>query len=239
VGAAFCLGFLGHQYLFNTAVETLPVGLSNVIKMSLGLGFCHAFMVVYGRSHRANLTEGWKLAARLWRNLTMSYAMFLTILFLTNGIGIVGGRAVVGTGYALGFVFLCAGRFIAVPRLSTGTGREGRKNIVIAEFSRDTSEEWRRDHPEPVTDESTGSRVSTQAPRGGRGSCVRLVDSRDDIDKVLMDDGVEELHISCDVLSADDIAGLLDRAGNRKIKIVLRSDRVEARERSGIGTAAT
>jgi DNA-binding response OmpR family regulator len=240
VAAALYIAFLNQDFFFGATVQPLLLGRFELLQLSLGLGFCYAFIFVYKRNHRTDqIDSGKELAVHLWRNLSMSYMIFLAILFLANGVSHRDGRVAVGFGYILGFTFLCANRFLLIPYLSTGTLREGRRRILIAGTDRNAPDTLSQVHHQQVSVDADKSSELTPASQDGRRPGALLITRREDIDEVLMSEQVEELYITGDALSADEIAGLLDRVRSRKLKLVLLKDRAEIHDSSGVESSAT
>ena len=219
---AFYLAFLGQSAV--SARLKLPFLLNNtdLVHMSISLGFCYAFIFVYKKCHRLDLIgTGRELIGHIWRNISMAYLVFLAILFVGKDFHVISERIGVILGYFLGTLFLLANRFFLVPNVLALFGKEGQRNIVIVGSGKSAADVSRQIRRRSVSSKIVGFINEDLAFKDGPGANSRLIASRDDIDRVVIASDVEELFIVRDALSTAEILTLLDRLRGRKLKIVM------------------
>ena len=222
VALSFYLALIGQSILFTGSDRPFLFGDSELIKMSLGLGFCYAFVFVFRRCHRAGpIGAGRELLGHLWRNITQAYIIFLAAISLGAEFQLTGGRGAIGIGYVLGFAFLYANRFFIARGFISLFGREGKKNIVVVGTGRTANEVSRLIRGHSDSRNISGYIDNDPEPKAGADDRRKLITSSEDIDRIVMTDKVEELYIAADAFSPGEILDLLDRFKDRNLKVVI------------------
>jgi len=226
VSLAFLIAFLAQSIFIDRFNQPPLIGDFELVRVSLGLAFCFAFISVFRRSFRFGLVgNGRELIGNIWSNLTQSYIVFLAILFLGSDIYFMANRIGIGMGYVLGFGLLLTNRFLLIPNLLSIIGREGKKNIVILGSGKAAGTATRQIPHELAFERKVGSFDFDFASKKGPASNARLITSVDDVDRILIKDDVEELYITRDVLTSSEILNMLDQFKNRRLKIVVLDSR--------------
>ncbi len=234
-GFSIYLAFLGQIQLFRALDQPLLMGHSEFIQMALGLTFCYAFWFVFHRNYRVDLPgSGRELASRIWKNITGAYLLFAALLFLTRNINFAGSKIAVGLGYILGFLLILTIRLIIIPGAITRFQREGRKDIIFVSSGKPaagvTEQALHQDmpgirHGHIGRDHTVGKGIPPNAI---------VITSREDADRLVLTDDIEELYIAGDALSAVEVMNLLDRFRGRKLKVVLMSRTDDVLQRARI-----
>ena len=228
-GLSIYLAFLGQVHLFRILNQPLFMGQSELIQLGLGLAFCYAFSFVFKRSYRTDLiSSGLELVGQIWKNITRAYLLFLVILFLTKDMNFTTSRLAIGLGYILGFLLIAANRFIIIPGAITRIRREGKKNIVIVGSGKPAARVTQQALRQPEPRNVVGYIDRDHSIKDSAGPNARIIASREDADRVILTDDVEELYIAGDAFSAAEVLNLLDRFRGRKLKVVVlgRTDEV-------------
>ncbi len=233
-GLSIYLAFLGQIHLFRMLNQPLFMGQSELIQLGLGLTFCYAFSFVFKRSYRVDLLgSGWELTGQIWKNITRAYLLFLAILFLTEDINFTASRIAIGLGYILGFLLILTNRFIIIPSAITRLRREGKKNIVIVGSGKPAGRVSQQALRQPEPGTVIGYIDRDHSVKDSMGPNARVIASREDADRVILTDDVEELYIAGDALSATEVLNLLDRFRGPKLKVIVlgRTDEVLRRNK--------
>ncbi len=219
---AFFLAFLGQAVISEKLNLPFLLNTTELLQMSLSLGFCYAFVFVYKKCHRVDLIgNGRDLAKHIWRNISIAYVIFLAILFAGKDYHVASERMGVLFAYALGTVFLMANRYVLIANFMSLFAKEGGKNIIIVDPGKSAFDISRQIGRQSGSKRIIGFLDKNLALRDGPGANARLIASKDDVDRAVIADDVDELYISGEALSSADLIALLDKLRGRKLKIVM------------------
>lgn len=209
------------QDLFMTGIDfTLPLDTIAALKASLGLGFCYALVFVLKRCHRVDLAgRGQDLLWHLWRNLSLAYMIFLTLLFLGGNNYFAAGKEGVVAGYIFGYLLLVFSRTAAIPAAKRLYRREGRRNLVLTSLRPDSHKpDYSRAARVLTKSEARRSEPSTLSRAEG-DSDVLVIGSADEIRQANVASGVKRLYISPAALCSEESYEFLGQIARRGIKI--------------------
>jgi hypothetical protein len=116
------LEFQHHQY---------PFGPGELLRMSAGISFCYAFIVVLRRSYlnRSRLS-GKDVFRQVSRYVVETYVLFLALLFLANDISLKSISLALGSGLILSFFLLLSFRLITRSKIIERKYSERRKIVL-------------------------------------------------------------------------------------------------------------
>lgn len=107
VGCSLFLAFLLQQMHFAAGGRQFLVGQGEIIRMSLGIAFCYAFVHVLRRGYRWGLNSPEKeTAKRLGQYIAETYVLYLALLFLANDINITSAKLAIGISAVMSAVLL-------------------------------------------------------------------------------------------------------------------------------------
>jgi FlaA1/EpsC-like NDP-sugar epimerase len=130
-------------------------------------------------------------------------------------------RIAMGLGYTLGFLLILTNRFIIIPWVITRVRREGKKNIVIVGSGKPAARVAQQALSQPKPGTAVGHIDRNNFIADSAGPNTIMIASREDADRVVLNNDIEQLYIAGDVLSATEVLNLLDRFRGRKLKVVV------------------
>ena len=131
VGLTF-LAALTREFEIARIGDAVAAHMAELAAMSLGLIFCHIFILIYRRAYfPGNGATRTEKALHFLGNITYSYVMFLAILFLTDSAKYLFDRTTVILGYLAGLGALALNNLLIQPLLSARLRREGRRKFRI------------------------------------------------------------------------------------------------------------
>ena len=220
-GLTFFFGFIIQAYLFSRIQIPLFVGSIELYQMSLGLAFCYAFIFVFRHGHRVDLlNSNGEMASHLFRNLTFTYILYLSVIFLVKDISFTAFKFAIGAGFLTGLVGLFAGRVLLIPLIHLNIHREGKKDIVIVNGGHSGARARQAKRKLVLKMPKSSARVESVSinlpdPK------IKVLAAPDDIEKMSSKDHIEELHIAGDAFSPEQLLNVMDRFHDRKLKIVV------------------
>ena len=223
-GLAFFLGFIIQAYIFNRIQIPLFIGSIELYQMSLGFAFCYSFIFVFRRGHRVDLfNSSSEMASHLFWNLSFSYILYLSVLFLIKDISFTAFKFAIGTGFMTGLIGLFSDRILLMPLVLSNLNRDGQKEIIVVnnEKSKMSTMRARRKLTLKMPKsniETVRQSIDMPSPK------TRILIKSQDIDRLSSKDNVEELHIPSAAFSPDQLMEVMDRFHNRKLKIVVYDD---------------
>ena len=132
-GISFYLGFV----IYKSLASELPIiGKMELLLLSLGMAFSYAFIYVYRKSYNSIKKTSYKdTLVDLIKNLTLSYLLDLTMLFVMKDNSFMAFRIALGIGLIISIPFLFAGRLASGAIMNESRGREGKRRLILTGLS--------------------------------------------------------------------------------------------------------
>lgn len=132
VGCSLFLAFLLQQMHFAADGRRFLVGEGEIIRMSLGIAFCYAFIYVLRRGYRWGLNPPEKeTAKRLIQYIIETYVLYLALLFLANDINFTSAKLAVGISAVTSAVLLFSFSFACRSIRKRGKPPLARRKITL------------------------------------------------------------------------------------------------------------
>jgi len=107
MGFSLFLAFVIQKIYFDLNDHQFLIGQSELIRMSIGMAFCYAFVFVLRRGHISGLSSHRKdTAGRLTQYIVESYVVYLALLFLVRDINFRSVKLALGIGIIISAILL-------------------------------------------------------------------------------------------------------------------------------------
>lgn len=132
VGFSLFLAFLVQQTHFTINNRQFLIGQGELIRMSLGIAFCYAFIYVLRRGYRGALNSPAKdTAKRLGQYIVETYILYLALLFLLRDINFTSVKLALGISLITSAILVFSCRFAYLSARTGEKSLSGHRKITL------------------------------------------------------------------------------------------------------------